>query len=282
MTNRRDFLTTLGAALGATALGSNRAFAAGLDAKKLSRIGIQLYTVRSLTEKNLEGTLASLAGIGYKEVEFAGYFGRTPAQVRAMLKENKLTSPSTHIPLPANSDSWKKSCDEAKAIGHEWVVVPWLAEPQRPVGDAWGGLADRFNALAKIAKAHGLKFAYHNHDFEFAKAGKATALDLLLARTDPKLVDFEMDLYWVYKGGGDPLDFFKRYAHRFPLLHVKDATAAPARDMVDVGSGTIDFGKIFAKAGASGQKHIYVEHDNPKDPLATATASYKHLAALSF
>lgn len=282
MTNRRDFLTTLGAVLGATALGSNRGFAAGLDARKLPRIGIQLYTVRSLTEKDLEGTLASLAKIGYKEVEFAGYFGRTPAQVRAMLKANKLTSPSTHIPLPANDDAWKKSCDDAKAIGHEWVVVPWLMENQRPVGDAWGGLADRFNALAKIAKSHGLKFAYHNHDFEFAKVGNATALDLLLARTDPKLVDFEMDLYWVYKGGGDPLDFFKRYPHRFPLLHVKDATAAPARDMVDVGSGSIDFRKIFAKSAASGQKHIYVEHDNPKDPLATATASYKHLAALSF
>lgn len=282
MTNRRDFLTTLGAALGATALGTSRAFAAGGDAAKLSRIGIQLYTVRNLTEKDLEGTLASLARIGYKEVEFAGYFGRTPAQIRATLKTNGLTSPSTHIPLPANDDSWKKSCDEAKAIGHEWVVVPWLADNQRPTGDRWSALADRFNALAKIAHAHDLKFAYHNHDFEFAKVGNTTALDTLLARTDPKLVDFEMDLYWVVKGGGDPLDFFSRYAHRFPLLHVKDATAAPARTMVDVGSGTIDFGKIFAKAKASGQKHVYVEHDNPKDALASATASYKHLAALSF
>ena len=283
MTTRRDFLTTLGAALGATALGADRALAAALHAKKLGRIGIQLYTVRSLTEKNLEGTLASLSRIGYREVEFAGYFGRTPAQIRTMLKANKLKSPSTHIPLPASDDVWKKSLDEAKSIGHEWVVVPWLDQAARPTtDDGWGKLADRFNALAKLAKARGLKFAYHNHDFEFAKAGNATALDLLLTRTDPKLVDFEMDLYWVYKGGGDPLDFFTRYAHRFPLLHVKDATAAPALAMVDVGSGTIDFGKIFARASASGQKHIYVEHDNPTDPLQTATNSYRHLAALNF
>lgn len=282
MTTRRDFITTLGAALGASALGANSAFAAGEDARKLGRVGIQLYTVRSLTSKDLEGTLASLARIGYKEVEFAGYFGRTPAQIRTALKTNKLTSPSTHIPLPASDDSWKKSLDEAKAVGHQWVVVPWLDAAQRPTGDGWGTLADRFNQLATMARARGLKFAYHNHDFELAPAGSSTALDLLLTRTDPKLVDFEMDLYWMVKAGADPLDFFKRYPRRFPLLHVKDAMAAPERTMVDVGQGTIDFRKIFAKSNQSGAKHMYVEHDNPADPLQSATTSYKHLATLNF
>ncbi len=282
MTTRRDFLTTLGAALGASALGCHRSVAAGGDTLTLGRVGIQLYTVRSLTSKDLEGTLASLAGIGFKEVEFAGYFGRTPAQIRSALTTNSLTSPSVHIPLPASDDSWKKSLDDAKAVGHEWVVVPWLDASQRPTSDGWGKFADRLTALATMAQARGLKFAYHNHDFELVKVGSATALDVLLTQTDPKLVDIEMDLYWVVKGGGDPLDFFKRYPTRFPLLHVKDATAAPERTMVDVGRGTIDFRKIFAQAKQSGQKHIYVEHDNPADPLLSATTSFKHLAALNF
>ena len=105
---------------------------------------------------------------------------------------------------------------------------------------------------------------------------------LLLSKTDPKLVDFEMDIYWVVKGGGDPLALFKRYPHRFPLMHAKDATAAPARAMVDVGAGTIDFAKIFGRANLSGMKHVYAEHDSPADSMQSATRSYRHLAALKY
>jgi sugar phosphate isomerase/epimerase len=277
MTTRRDFLTTLGLTLGAAPL--LRALGTEDSARTLPRVGIQLYTLRTLMEKDLEGTLAKVAGIGYKEVEFAGYFGRTPAQIRATLKANGLTSPSSHIPLPASDDAWKKALDDAKAAGHEWAVIPWLDTPMRK---DWEQLAERFNALAAMAKKSGLRFAYHNHDFEFMPVGKGTALDVLLNKTDPKLVGFEMDIYWVTKGGGDPLALFKRYPHRFPLMHAKDGTAAPARDMVDVGSGTIDFVKIFAQQKLSGMKHVYVEHDNPKDPIQSATNSYNYLSKLKF
>ena len=176
MTTRRDFLTTLGATLGVTVLGGARC----LDARDvrdstaastaanahLQRIGIQLYTLRSLTSKDLEGTLAKVAEIGYREVEFAGYFGRTPAQVRAMLLANRLTSPSVHIPMPASDDAWKKSIDDARAVGHEWAVVPWLDVAARK---DWKGIAARFNQLAEMAKAGGMRFAYHNHDFELVR-----------------------------------------------------------------------------------------------------------------
>ncbi len=277
MTTRRDFLTTLGLTLGAAPM--LRALGTESTARTLPRVGIQLYTLRTLMEKDLEGTLAGVAGIGYKEVEFAGYFGRTPAQIRDVLKANKLTSPSAHIPLPASDDAWKKALDDAKVAGHEWAVVPWLEVPMRK---DWAQLADRFNGLAAMAKKSGLRFAYHNPDFEFARDGNGTALDTLLTKTDPKLVDFEMDIYWVVKGGGDPLALFKRYPHRFPLMHAKDATAAPARAMVDVGSGTIDFARIFARRNVSGMKHVFVEHDSPADPLQSATNSYRHLAALKY
>lgn len=292
MTTRRDFLTTLGATLGATVLGGARCMDAR-DARDataastaptaanahLQRIGIQLYTLRSLTSKDLEGTLSKVAEIGYREVEFAGYFGRTPAQIRAMLLANRLTSPSVHIPMPASDDGWKKSIDEARLAGHEWAVVPWLDAAARK---DWQGTAARFNALAELAKAGGMRFAYHNHDFELAKVGNGTALDVLLANTDPKLVDYEMDIYWVVKGGADPMDLITRHPGRFPLLHVKDAGPAPDRKMADVGAGTIEFAKIFASEKASGMRHAFVEHDSPADPLATATASYKHLAALKY
>ena len=102
------------------------------------------------------------------------------------------------------------------------------------------------NELGAITKAHGLRLAYHNHDFEFAKTATGTGLDALIAGTDPKLVHFEMDIYWVVKGGADPLALIARYPHRFPLMHAKDATVAPERAMADVGSGTINFAKIFA------------------------------------
>ncbi|MEP7001993.1 MAG: sugar phosphate isomerase/epimerase, partial [bacterium] len=246
MTTRRDFLTTLGLTLGVAPI--VRALGTENVAHKLPRVGIQLYTLRTLMEKDLEGTLAKVAGIGYKEVEFAGYFGRTPAQIRAILKTNHLTSPSSHIPLPASDDAWKKSLDDAKAVGHEWAVLPWLDEAHRK---EWAQFADKLNSLAAMSKKAGLKFAYHNHDFEFAKFENGTVLEMLLAKTDPKLVDFEMDIYWVTKAGGDPLAIIRQHPHRFPLMHAKDATAAPARDMVDVGSGTIDFAKIFASAKRS-------------------------------
>ena len=279
MPTRRDFLTTLGVALGAASLGGARALGAENVARRLPRVGIQLYTLRDLMKTDVEGTLAHVARIGYREVEFAGYFGRTPAQIRDVLKANGLVSPSAHIPMPASDDVWKKALDDAKSIGHQWAVLPWLDPAIRK---DWSQLAGRFNALAALAKKAGLRFAYHNHDFEFAVVGEGTALDVLLAKTDPTLVDFEMDLYWVVKGGGDPLDLFRRHPHRFPLMHAKDATVAPERKMADVGSGTIDFKKIFAQQKRSGMKHVYVERDDATDPMQSATNSYRHLSALKY
>jgi len=282
MPNRRDFLSTLGLALGASTLGRPRALAAmttPAPSFHLQRIGIQLYTVRSLTEKDLAGTLAKLAAIGYTEVEFAGYFGKTPEQVRAMLIANGLSSPSSHIPLPADDDAWKRALADARTIGHEWAVIPWLDPSQRK---DWGPFADRLNHLATLSRAAGMRFAYHNHDFEFVKEGNGTVMELLLKNTDPALVDFEMDIYWVTKAGADPLDLIARYPKRFPLMHAKDASPAPDRNIVDVGSGTIDFAKIFKQERTSGMTHVYVERDNPTDAMDTATKSFQYLAKLKY
>jgi sugar phosphate isomerase/epimerase len=282
MSTRRDFLTTLGVALGAASLGGARAFQPENSTRPLPRIGIQLYTLRALMAKDMEGTLARVAGIGYKEVEFAGYFGRTPTQVRGLLKANGLTSPSTHIPFPISDDAWRRTLDEASAIGHRWVVIAGIDSAMRKNPEDWARIAEKFNGLAVGARLSALRFAYHNHDFEFGRVGYGTGLDVLLSRTNPTFVDFEMDIYWVVKGGADPLDLITRHPHRFPLMHAKDATAASERAMVDVGSGTIDFARIFARQKESGMAHVFVENDSPADPIQSATNSYRYLAGLEF
>jgi sugar phosphate isomerase/epimerase len=285
MQTRREFLGTLGiTAVGAAALGAlNPGQLDGLEAAKRLPLGIQLYTLRSVMEKDFDGTLANVAKAGYKEVEFAGYYGRTPAQVREVLKKNRLSSPSTHIPLPKDDAAWDKSLADAKAIGHQWAVLPWLDPSLRKTPDDWRRHADRLNHLGEAANKAGLQFAYHNHDFELAKNGDSgTYLDMLLARTDPKHVGYEMDVYWVTKGGGDPIALMKKYPGRFPLLHLKDATAAPEQKITDVGSGTIDWKRVITAARAQGTKHAFVENDNPADPLVAIRTSQAYLSKLKY
>jgi sugar phosphate isomerase/epimerase len=282
MQTRRNFLATLGVA--ALGIASRDAAASEIlaSSKKIKRVGVQLYTVRDMMKADLPGTLAQVAGIGYKEVEFAGYFGRTPAQIRELLKRNKLSSPSSHLPFESLQSGWQKQLDDAKAVGHEWVTIAWIPEEKRQTLDDWKSHAAAFNRAGEQAKAAGLRFAYHNHDFEIRPVEGTRPLDLLLSSTDPKLVDFELDLYWVVFGGGSPLDFINRYPKRFKMVHVKDSAGPPDNKMVDVGQGKIDFRSIFAQSEKAGIKHYFVEHDQPANPIATLRNSYNYLHALNF
>jgi sugar phosphate isomerase/epimerase len=230
---------------------------------------------------DLPGTLAKVAQIGYKEVEFAGYFGRSPAEIRALLRKNGLSSPSTHLGYDTLSKDWSKQLADAKSIGHQWVTIAYMPEEQRKSLDDWKRHAAEFNKAGAQAKAAGLRFAYHNHNFEITPVNGQRPLDIMLDNTDPSLVDFEMDLYWVVFGGGDPLDFFNRHPHRFPMVHVKDA-GGPDNKIVDVGSGKIDFRSIFAQTDKAGIKHYFVEHDQPTDAIATIRNSYNYLHKLTF
>ena len=282
MQTRRNFLATLGVA--AFGIANKDALAGEIleSDKKLKKVGLQLYTVRDLMEKDLPGTLARVAQIGYDEVEFAGYFGRTPAQIRDLLKRNDLKSPSTHLGFDSLEKDWQKQLDDAKAVGHKWATIAWIPEERRKTLDDWKRHAEAFNKAGAQAKKADLHFAYHNHDFELRPIDGQRPLDLLLRETDPKLVDFEMDLYWVVFGGGNPMDFFNRYPKRFPMVHVKDSAGSPDNKMVDVGSGTIDFRSIFAQREKAGIKHYFVEHDQPADPIASITNSYRYLHNVTF
>jgi len=241
-------------------------------------------------KSDLPGTLARVAAIGYREVEFAGYFNHSPAEIRDLLAGNGLASPSTHVSIESMRKEWPKVLDQARAIGHQWVVIPWLPEAERGNLDAWKRLAAEFNGAARVARDAGLRLAYHNHDFELqpiAAASGQTAtstlpLDVLIAETDPSLVDFEMDLYWMVKAGADPSAYFGRFEKRFPMVHVKDSAGAPEHAMTDVGSGSIDFRRIFAAAEKAGVRHFFVEHDHPADPTASIRSSYNYLRVLEY
>ena len=246
------------------------------------RIGVQLYTVRQAAARDLPGTLARIAEIGYRDVEFAGYYGKTPAEVRELLTRYNLGAPSSHIPVASLRGDWKKALDEAKVIGHEYVTIPWLGDADRASLDTWKRVAELFNRGGADAKAAGLRFAYHNHDFEFRRIGDVVPFDVLLAETDPALVSFEMDIYWLVKAGHDPVAYLTRHRNRFTMVHAKDSSGAPDHRMVDVGAGSIDFARILPIAVGAGVKHVFVEHDQPADPMASIAASYQHLAKLAF
>jgi len=231
-------------------------------------------------EKDLEGTIARVAATGYREVEFAGYFGKSPRDVRALLDHHGLSSPSSHVSLAP--DQWRAALDAAPVVGHRYLVIAWIPAEERHTLDDYKRWAERLNRAATEAKAAGLQLAYHNHDFEFVPLDGKLPYDVLLTETDPKLVQLEMDLYWIVKGGQDPLAYFARWPGRFPMVHVKDSAGPPDHKMAAVGAGKIDFRKIFVQSDQAGIRHYFVEHDNPDDPFASIRASYDYLQRLEF
>lgn len=255
---------------------------AGLN-PPLERIGVQLYTVRSLMEDDVAGTLDAVAAIGYEEVECAGYFGHEPAQVRAWLDAAGLTAPAAHVGLDeVTGSAVHATLEAATVVGHRWVVVPSIPAAMRTV-QGYREVADRLNAAGDAAAGAGVRVGYHNHAFEFealdgADTENRTGYSLLLEHLDPVLVDLEIDLHWSAVGGADALELFADNPGRFPLCHVKDLTADG--QMADVGAGVIDWGALFARSGEAGLRHYFVEHDQPGDPLGSIEASYRYLAGI--
>ena len=247
--------------------------------RSLDRIGVQLYSVRYLMEQDFAGTLQAVADAGYDEVEFAGYFDHRPAEVRALLEQVGLGAPASHVSIDALRTDLAGAIATAAAVGHRYLVCPWIAEEERTLA-GYQGIAALFNEVGGACRDAGMRFGYHNHAFEFETVAGRVPMELLIEETDPELVDIELDLFWIGKGGEDPLQYFERYPGRFSLCHVKDMSADG--EMVDVGSGQIDFAAIFARSEQAGLKHFFVEHDGPADPLASIAASHDHLRALQF
>lgn len=272
--NRREFVAAM------TAAGMTGPVTACAGDKSTARpaVGVQLYTVRGLMAESVEETLKLVAEIGYRNVEFAGYFDHSPADIRRMLDDVGLAAPAAHIGQDYFVDDAAAVIDLAAAIGHEYVVVPTLPILRRRSLDYYYETAERFNAWGEACRAAGIRFAYHNHDWEFRSADGKVFYDVLLDETDPEFVEFELDLAWIHVGGRSAVEYFERYPGRFPLWHVKDMTAD--NKMVDVGDGVIDFPGIIEHASVGGTRYGFVEHDNPADPAVSIRRSFAATKAL--
>jgi sugar phosphate isomerase/epimerase len=287
--NRRDFLQRAGGAGSAALLGIRAgALPAAPDSRftlhesreQLGRIGVQLYTVRDRMRASVEQTLEQVARVGYKEVEFAGYFGRSSKQIRATLDANGLAAPSAHsADMTAIRTRFAQVLDDAATIGHRYVICASLPNSEQ-TPDGYRKIAGEFNRAGELAAKSNIMVGFHNHDGEFKALGDTTGYDILLAECDPKLVTFQMDLFWTVKGGRDPLAYFAKHPGRFSSVHVKDMAAGGT--MVDVGAGQLPFDKYFAQSKQAGIRHYFVEHDSPADAIASITASYRYLSTLKF
>jgi sugar phosphate isomerase/epimerase len=305
MMNRRAFLGTSAATFLVQGLqeqtlkpGLASILASALPVEhKIKAVGVQLYTVRDAMKSDFEGTIAKVAQIGYKEVEFAGYFDHSPKDISVLLKKNGLTSPSCHVPYDTVEKKWSEQIEASHTIGHKFIVCPWIEPKQRQEPDGYKRAADLFQKAGEVSKKAGIQFAYHNHTFEFQPSealGGKLPYDILLA-TDPNYVKMELDLCWISVAGKDPIEYFNKYPGRFPLVHVKDMkvlpkgaegpTASPDKEMpnmTDVGSGVIDWKHIFSHDQKAGIQHYFVEHDFPADAFASITKSYAYLSTLTF
>lgn len=257
--------------------------------RKERSIGVQLYTLRNEISKDPKGTLEKVAALGYKQVETYGYgdrkwWGLSPTELSGVLNNHGLTSPSGHT-FPGSmflkagwEDGWKTAVEDSRSIGQEFITIPWLEEAYRNSADNYKKIAEGLNKAGEIAKAHGSKLAYHNHDFEFAAVDGTTGFDLLTKNTDPTLVFFELDLYWAVKGGLDPIKLFKQHKGRIAMWHVKDMDNTDKKFFTEVGSGVIDFKSIFNKANTSGMKYFFVEQDVcPGSPFDSIKKSIDYL-----
>src|SRR5215510_1698838 len=229
MINRRKFLeTATSGAISAWALTKTKPIT------RLESIGVQLYTVRNDMEKDFEGTLQKVAALGYKEVEFAGYYNRTPEQVKEILNRFGLEAPSAHIPLKVIQENFDQSIEAAKIIGHKLLVCPYLDANDRKTIDNYKSHAATFNKAGESCKKAGIEFAYHNHDFELAAIDGTVPLDFLLAETDKSLVKLELDLYWMKKANANSLAYLAKHPKRIIAFHVKDMDNTPKMYFTEV------------------------------------------------
>lgn len=284
MTNRREFLKTT-AAFAAVSM----VFPMVACAPEKKIIGLQLYTVRDKIQQDLKSTLEKLAKIGYNSLEAAGYnasdgtfYGMAPKAFIDLI--NGLGMPLTSSHTVFELDSADKVIGDAASTGAKYIIYPYLSDQYRTNLDGWKATAEKFNKMGEIAKKNGIKFGYHNHAFEFDKMEDQIPYDLLITKTDPSLVTFELDLYWITRGGQNPIDYFKKYPGRFELWHVKDMVKTEDMFFAPVGSGRMDFAGIFAEKETAGMKYFFVEQDSFKDldPMESVEMSFKYLSQATF
>ncbi len=276
--NRREFVSSSAAAL--ACVGASRLFAAAGP----QAIGLQMYTLRDQAEKNLPAVLEAVRKTGYQEVELYWNLYSHPApQLKKMLEDHGLRAPSGHF----DYDGLESKFEYAHTLGLTYFICPMLPEKMRNSVEDFQRAADQFNHWGEKTKSMGMRFGFHNHNYEFRRFGQTNGFETLLTRTDPKLVCFEFDCYWLAEAGHDPVEAIKHHADRVRLLHIKDRKAGSststklgpeAEHFTEVGTGSIDWKAVVQAGRQAGVEHYIVEQDKTAIPeLESIRISYQNL-----
>ena len=268
-------------------------------------VGLQLYSVRDDMAKDFKGTLQQVKAMGYDGVEFAGLFDNSPADIKAMCAEIGLNPISAHVPLADMLADVDKVIADYKAIGCEYIVVPYVTEERRPGGDKFNQMIEEIRTIGAKCKEAGLTLLYHNHDFEFAKTESGEfGLDYLYANVSADLLQTELDECWVRYAGQDPVAYLQKYEGRSPVVHLKDYYASgeqkedpyaliglnegekkenTAFEFRPLGYGVQDVPALMKAAKHAGSKWLIVEQDQPsmgKTPLECVALSMETIQAI--
>jgi sugar phosphate isomerase/epimerase len=239
------------------------------------RVALQMYTLREEAKDDFAGTVRQVARLGYEGLELAGYGGLEAPALRALLDELGLAATASHVRLERLESALDEELAFATTIGCRDLVCPSVPEGRRETVDDYRRLAALLNGIGQRCRERGVRFSYHNHAFEFVRlpaeaptaAGTtAYALDLLLGWTDPRLVSWEPDVYWIARAGENPVAYLNAYAGRCPLVHLKDVADDAERSFAPVGAGTLDFAQICDAAQAGGAEWLIVEQDRSVGP----------------
>jgi len=236
--------------------------------RKITKYGVNLYTVRHLVIENMPRTMEQIAEIGYHEVEGLIYVGPTVKQFKKALDDTGLKCVSRHMdPIQLETETLKQFIEDAHTIGQKYLILGWIPPEGRLRLDQYKSLIEKMNMASHMCKDAGIQFGYHHHDFEFTPMDGVVPFDLILEQTDPELMKIEMDFYWMAYAGQDPLKMYDRYPGRFPMCHIKDMDKN--KWFADIGKGVIDFEYNLSRVEHAGFEHFFVEHDEPTDPLET-------------
>ncbi len=287
MTNRRDFLKTSSLLVAGTMVGTSMLQASVLQAKGKKNIGLQLYSLRDAMKADALGTMKLVSDIGFTTLETANYadgkiYGMAPSEFKKAVKGLGMKMTSAHLGGPnytkethtAAMDWWKKALEDHLEAGCKFIVKPSM--PGIKTLDELKVWCDFYNAIGEVTSASKVQFGYHNHAREFEKIEGEIMYDYMIKNTDPKKVFFEMDVYWVMRGGYKAVDYMNKYPDRFPVLHIKDEK--------EIGeSGQLDFKPIYETAYKNGMKDSFVEVERYNfEPIVSVRKSYDFLKAASY
>jgi len=223
--------------------------------------GLQLYTLRDVIVDDPEGTLREVADYGYKQIEsYEGpmgmFWGMGNNGFKELMDELDMTIISSHANV---FEDFERKANEAAEIDMKYIVSPWIG-PQDSL-DEYRQIADQFNEMGEIANDVGIRFAYHNHAYTFEEQEGQMPQDVLMENTDPDLVEYQMDIYWVVLAGHDPAEWARRYPGRFTSCHVKDLVDSVDPESTVLGRGVIDFQQLLPVLAEHGMEDFIVEQE---------------------